>query len=82
MLILVIAIVRFFPFIVRLIQATAIGARAFWWLIFPVLVVSWICWWIFRRGTVAKKSEHQIEGQRIRDVTGSAEENILDRESL
>ncbi len=73
MLILAMAIVRFFPFIVRMIQAAAIGARAYWWLILSVLVISWVSWRMFRRGSVAKKSGYQFEGQHLRDVTGSAE---------
>ena len=67
------AIVRFFPVIARLIQATSIGARAYWWVILPALVNSWVSWRIFRRVSVVKKSEYQFEAQRLRDVTGTAE---------
>lgn len=73
MLILVIALVRFFPVIVRTIQAAAIGARGYWWAILPVLVISWVIWRMIRRGSVAKKSGYQFESQRLRDVTNSAQ---------
>jgi len=72
MLILVIALVRFSPVIVRLIQATAIGARGYLWAILPVLVISWVVWRMIRRRSVAKKSGYQFENQRFRDVTNSA----------
>ena len=73
MLTLVIALVRFFPGIVRMIQAAAIGASGYWWAILPVLVISWVIWRIIRRGTVAKKSGYQFKSQRFRDVTNSAQ---------
>ena len=70
-LILVLALVRFSPVIVRMIQATAIGARAYWWAIIPALVISAGFWRMMRRGS-AKKSGDKFESQRIRDVTDSA----------
>lgn len=72
-LILVIALVRFSPVIVRVIQATAIGARGYWWAILPVLVISWAIWRIIRRGSVEKKYGYQFESQPPRDVTESAD---------
>ena len=73
MLILAIAIVRFFPVIVPMIQTAAIGARAYWWLVFPLVVISLMSWKMLRRRSVAKKPGDQFEGQPLRDVTGSTE---------
>ena len=75
-LLLVMAIVRFFPVIARVIQAAATAARVFWWLIPSVLVISWILWRMSKRGSVAKKSEYQVETERCRDVTNSAKEQL------
>ncbi|OFZ12041.1 MAG: hypothetical protein A2Z20_07350 [Bdellovibrionales bacterium RBG_16_40_8] len=72
-LILVIALVRFSPVIVRVIQATAIGARGYWWAILPALVISWVIWRMMKRGSVGKKYGYQFESQRLRDVTDSGE---------
>ena len=73
MLSLVFALVRFFPVIIRAIQAAAIGASVYWWAIPPVLVVSWVLWRMLRRGSVAKKAGRQSESQRFRDVTNSVQ---------
>ena len=72
-LILVIALVRFSPFIVRMIQAAAVGARGYWWAILPVVVISWVISLLIKRGSTAKKSGYQLESQRSRDVTNSAQ---------
>lgn len=72
-LILILALVRFFPVLMRATQAITIGARGYWWAILPILVVSGIIWRMMRRGSVAKKSEYQFESPRFRDVTDSSE---------
>lgn len=78
LLVLLIMMVRLLPVIVRMIQAVTMGARAYWWLILPVLIISWVSglvyWRMFRRWSVAKKSGYQFEGQRLRDVTDSAKD--------
>ena len=76
MLILLIAVARFFPVLARLMQAAAIGGRAYWWLILPALVISWASCRLLKRRSDAKKFGYQFEGQRIRDVTGSAEHKL------
>lgn len=68
------AIVRFFPVIARMIQAAAIAARTFWWLILPVLVIGWVSWRRYRRGSIEKNSEYQGASEGCRDVTNSANE--------
>lgn len=72
-LILALALIRFSPIIVRLIQAAAIGVRGYWWAIIPVLVISGALWRMMRRGSLVKKSEVQFENQSLRDVTNSSE---------
>lgn len=72
-LILALALIRFSPVIVRMIQAAAIGVRGYWWAILPVLVISGAIWRVMRRGSLAKKSEDRFESQSLRDVTNSAE---------
>ena len=77
LLILVFTLVRFAPLLVRVIQATILGARAFWWAVLPVLIFGAILWRAARRQSHAKKSDDQFKNQRLRDVTDSVKDRSV-----
>lgn len=73
------AVIRFFPLIIQVIQALAIGLRGLWWLVLPSVVVGWVIWKSKRRVLIKKNSEDSFHTESLRDVTNSAvNSNIKD----
>ncbi len=80
----VVVLLRFLPVVLRVVQAIAIGVRAFWWAVLPVVICSWVIW-KFKRRIQASKSEQAFEnssehfsGNRpLRDVTDSANDRSI-----
>lgn len=77
MLILIFTLLRFAPIIIRVIQATMLGARAFWWAGLPLFIVGAILWRVARRRSHAKKSDDQFNNQHLRDVTDSVKDSSI-----
>lgn len=76
MFLLGLVIIRFLPVVVRLGQSLVMGARAYWWLVVPVIVMVGVVWRMRRQKLLKRSPENLFNVHPLRDVTNSA----LDKE--